>query len=70
VDSYFLMPDGQMTVFGFGRDGTSASLTETGQQFTIGIAGGGGNFSSAATTINGAYKDVSTSLGAPEERPS
>lgn len=68
VDSYFLMPDGQMTVFGFGRDGTTASLTGTGQRFTIGIAGGGGNFNSAATTINGAYKDVSTSLGAPEER--
>jgi hypothetical protein len=68
VDSYFLMPDGQMTVFGFGRDGTTASLTGISQRFTIGIADGGGNFNSAAGTINGSYKDVSVQLSAPEQR--
>jgi hypothetical protein len=56
VDSYYLMPDGQMTVFGFGRDGAGKFMSAAPNHFTIGLADGGADFSAAAAVINGAYR--------------
>ncbi len=63
VDSYYLM-EGNMTVFGFGRDGGN-SYINTPQRFTIGLAEGG-TYAPAATLINGAYRDVAVSVGSSQ----
>ncbi len=64
VDSYYAM-EGQMTVFGFGRQGNNRYLTATPQQFTMGfvedtlIAG-------ASPVINAAFQPLAVTVGAPE----
>jgi hypothetical protein len=79
TDTYWDM-ENKMTVFGFGRytslpdHGTSTPLLSSGSdlndQFTIGLADGGGSFSSASATINGAYKSLTVMLGSGEVMPS
>jgi hypothetical protein len=71
-DSYYLANDnGQMTVFGFGRDNSVSDpnrekLTAINDSFTFGIADGGGDFSASKTLIDGVYHDVSTTNGAAD----
>lgn len=60
VDSYYLM-EGNMTVFGFGRDGGNSYLTGN-RAFTIGI-NNNNNFNDAAAGINNAYRDVTANVG-------
>ena len=60
VDSYFPL-GGQMTVFGFGRNGLSRSLNQVPGEFTIGLMDET-VFASASTTVLAAYKDLSVVL--------
>lgn len=71
-DSYYLANDnGEMTVFGFGRDNDVSDpnrekLVAEDNSFTFGIADGGGSFSTAAAAIRGYYRDLPTTLGNAE----
>ncbi|MBV8782267.1 MAG: hypothetical protein JO353_12800, partial [Phycisphaerae bacterium] len=66
-DSYFDL-NNEMTVFGFGRTldpNTGGARVESGtKMFTFGIANGN---STAATTINGQYRDLSVTPGSATE---
>lgn len=72
-DSYVLANDnGQMTVFGFGRDNSVSDpdrekMTAQNNSFTFGIANGGGanqtEIDNATGVIDGLYKPVSVTLG-------
>lgn len=71
-DSYYLANDnGQMTVFGFGRDNDVSDpdrqkLTAQNNVFTFGLADGGGNFNASAAVIRGSFKDLNVTLGTGE----
>jgi hypothetical protein len=69
TDSYFLLPGGQMTVFGFGRHNLDTFMTAVPNHFTIGLADGGSNVAAAGGVINGASVALATSVGSGEERP-
>jgi hypothetical protein len=60
--------NGQMTVFGFGRDnsqtGQAAHQLSGENSFTFGLAEGGSDFSAASTQINGTYQPMTTTGGA------
>ncbi|MCP4424319.1 MAG: DUF1349 domain-containing protein [Chloroflexi bacterium] len=64
VDSYYPMHE-EMTVFGFGRDGTNSSLNQAPAQFTIGLADTTA-FSPTAESIYSAYKDLAVVTGTAE----
>ncbi len=67
VDSYFPL-DGQMTVFGFGRDGISSYLNQAPAQFTIGLADTTA-FTQTAVSIRAAYKPLTVTTGTAVTRP-
>jgi hypothetical protein len=72
TDSYRSQNDGggAMTVFGFGRDDNASPrdrMTAQNNSFTFGIASGGNDFHAAAGLINGAYHDVTVTLGTPQK---
>lgn len=58
VDSYWPM-EGNMTVFGFGRDGLNKHLTSVPRRFTIGFAEDR-TFGGVSAAINNAYRDLAT----------
>jgi hypothetical protein len=66
TDSYFTLNDA-MTVFGFGRDNVTPSITAIPSHLTIGLMEGTG-FTASASTIRGAYKSLAVTLGGGEER--
>ena len=66
VDSYFPM-NSEMTVFGFGRDGTSRLLSQVPSHFTLGFEDGVG-LAATRSAIQAAYKDVSITVGLPESQ--
>lgn len=66
VDSYWPM-EGEMTVFGFGRDGLDKFLEGTPRQFSIGFVPGG-PFDEVATKIEAAYRPVDTIVHDTEVR--
>ncbi len=72
TDTFYQYQD-NMTVFGFGRDGAagcspacSPKLTLAPNTFTIGLAEG---LPMAADSVNSAYRDLTTQVGAASERP-
>jgi hypothetical protein len=67
LDSYYPM-EGNMTVFGFGRDGINTYLTGVPKHFTIGLVDGT-SFSTVRPKILAAYKPLLVSAGPPEQRP-
>jgi hypothetical protein len=78
-DSYFnYTVNGSMTVLGLGRhiEGgnpppiSTPLLTTSNNVFTIGLSPGDSDTSAAAATIRGAYKDLTTTLGAGSVKPS
>ena len=66
VDSYWPM-EGEMTVFGFGRDGLDKFLESTPRQFTVGFVSEG-PFEDVAAGIEAAYRPVDTIVHEPEDR--
>ena len=70
VDEYWPMPisGGLMTVFGFGRGNSIASLTPASvpQHFTMGLMDGT-EFAQSSKTIYSAYKDLNIAKGAVEQ---
>lgn len=66
VDSYRPM-DGLMTVFGFGRDGSSRFLSKVPSLFTFGLKDGV-ELTTIKSAINSAYRDVSITVGRPESQ--
>jgi len=67
VDSYYPM-EGNMTVFGFGRDVVSTYLTEVPKHFAIGMVEGT-SFAAVAPQVLAAYKPLTVTAEQPEERP-
>ena len=66
VDSYSQL-DGNMTVFGFGRQNASSFLSSVPAQFTIGFVEDPA-YVAAAETIVSAYKAVGVAAGSPVEQ--
>jgi len=66
-DSYRPLGDsnGDMTVFGFGRQNSSKRMTQSGVSFTVGLMDTT-NFATAAPIVRGAYKPLSVTLGRAE----
>ena len=60
VDSYWPM-EGNMTVFGFGRDGLNKYLTSVPRHFTIGFAEDR-TFGGVSSAINNAYRDLASTV--------
>ena len=69
TDSYFLLgtPPDAMTVFGFGRDGTTPYQTSTTDHLTIGIFDGT-DFTQSGRVIMGANQPIDVSVGTPEQQ--
>ncbi len=68
-DSYRPMGDsnGDMTVFGFGRQNTGKFMTQTGVSFTVGLMNTTA-YANAAPIVRGAYKPLTTNVGSAERR--
>ena len=61
VDSYYAMRE-EMTVFGFGRDGTNTFLDSTPRQYTIGLIDDT-VYNTVAPLIRGAYASIAATVG-------
>lgn len=68
-DSYRPLGDsnGDMTVFGFGRQSNSKYMSQIGVSFTIGLINTT-TYANAAPIIRGAYKPLTTNVGSAERR--
>ena len=68
-DSYRPLGDsnGDMTVFGFGRQSNSKYMSQVGVSFTIGLMNTT-TYANAAPIIRGAYKPLTTNVGSAERR--
>ena len=66
VDSYYAL-NGEMTVFGFGRNGVTSSLNSTPRQFTIGLLETT-TYADAGPIIRSAYRPISATVGQAEAR--
>lgn len=64
VDGYSHM-NGAMTVFGFGRNGNTRSLSDTGKQFTFGLVNAT-TLNAVQPVVNGAYKALNVTIGNAE----
>ncbi len=71
VDSYRRLgstaSNNAMTVFGFGRQHVSTLMSQVPQHFTFGLLETA-DYTQASTAINGAYKELSITLGTAEVR--
>ncbi|MEE9328382.1 MAG: LamG-like jellyroll fold domain-containing protein, partial [Cocleimonas sp.] len=72
IDSYFPLDsatDLQMTVFGFGREGTNSSIDKNQtHQFTLGLTDST-DFSNTAGTIESAYNAITSTITANAQNP-
>ncbi|MCB0045955.1 MAG: VCBS repeat-containing protein, partial [Caldilineaceae bacterium] len=66
IDSYYAM-NGQMTVFGNGRQNTQTHLSNTPEQFTIGLLETV-EYATAAPVIRSAYRPLLVTMGGSEEQ--